>query len=135
MNPESKAPISRQEVQPVNQGAGEAVPIPEVAGEASHETERSPVPGEGNAAPVPDPSMYASSNVVPALPTVQQSSDDTAGPTIANDDDLIEKEWVDKAKKIIRDTQNDPHKREEEVTKLQIDYLRKRYNKELGTSN
>ena len=59
--------------------------------------------------------MYASSNVVPALPTVQQSSDDTARPTIANDDDLIEKEWVDKAKKIIRDTQNDPHKREEEV--------------------
>ena len=55
MNPESKAPISRQEVQPVNQGAGEAVPMPEVAGEASHEAERPPVPGEGNAAPVPDP--------------------------------------------------------------------------------
>lgn len=60
------------------------------------------------------------------------SEDDT--PLVANDDDLIEKEWVDKAKKIIVQTKDDPYRREQEVGKLQADYLRKRYGKELGTS-
>jgi hypothetical protein len=55
-------------------------------------------------------------------------------PVVANDDDLIEKEWVDKAKKIILQTKDDPYRREQEVGKLQADYLRKRYGKELGTS-
>ncbi len=53
-------------------------------------------------------------------------------PLVANDDDLIEKEWVDKAKKIIIQTKDDPYRREQEVGKLQADYLRKRYGKELG---
>lgn len=59
-------------------------------------------------------------------------SDDT--PLIANDDDLIEREWVHKAKKIISDTKDDPYRREQEVGKLQSDYLLKRYGKELGAS-
>lgn len=55
-------------------------------------------------------------------------------PIAASDDDLIEKEWVDKAKKIIMQTKDDPYLREQEVNKLQADYLRKRYGKELGSS-
>ncbi|MEI6228600.1 MAG: hypothetical protein WCP11_01065 [Candidatus Saccharibacteria bacterium] len=54
-------------------------------------------------------------------------------PLIAADDDLIEKEWVDKAKKIVTETQNDPYNREEQITKLQVDYLKKRYGKEIKT--
>lgn len=84
--------------------------------------------------PLPPPTTIQAPVPV-ALPTVPQADDSTVGPTIANDDDLIEKEWVDKAKKIIADTQNDPYRREQEVNKLQIDYLRKRYGKELGISN
>lgn len=57
-----------------------------------------------------------------------------SSPTTAADDDLIEKEWVDKAKKIITDTKEDPHTREQLVGKLQADYLRKRYGKQLGAS-
>jgi len=53
-------------------------------------------------------------------------------PLIANDDDLIEKEWVDKAKKILADTKDDPYQREKEVGKLQVDYIKKRYGRELG---
>src|SRR5687768_11554809 len=53
-------------------------------------------------------------------------------PLTASDDDLIEKEWVDKAKQIVASTKDDPHLREQEVAKLQADYLRKRYGKELG---
>jgi hypothetical protein len=55
-------------------------------------------------------------------------------PLVANDDDLIEKEWVTKAKKIIIQTKDDPYRREHEVGELQADYLRKRYGRELGAS-
>jgi hypothetical protein len=64
-----------------------------------------------------------SAQVVPA---------DDGMPLVANDDDLIEREWVDKAKQIIVATKDDPYRREQEVGKLQADYLRKRYGRELG---
>lgn len=59
-------------------------------------------------------------------------SDDT--PAVANDDDLIEKEWVDKAKKIIVETKDDPYRREEAVGRLQRDYLEKRYGRKIGSA-
>lgn len=60
----------------------------------------------------------------------QQSDDDL--PQVAADDDLIEKEWVDKAKKVIADTRDDPYRREQEVKRLQVEYVRKRYGREIG---
>lgn len=69
--------------------------------------------------------------VVTPEPEVATSDD---MPMVANDDDLIEKEWVDKAKKIITETKDDPFRREQEVGKLQVEYLRKRYGRELGAS-
>lgn len=78
---------------------------------------------------------------VPILPSPVISSipqdatvvvDTTAAPLTANDDDLIEKEWVDKAKKIVAQTRDDPFKREEAVSQLQKDYQKKRYGRELG---
>lgn len=53
-------------------------------------------------------------------------------PVAAGDDDLIEREWVDKAKKIIAETRDDPYGREKAVNQLQKDYLKKRYGKELS---
>lgn len=74
-----------------------------------------------------------------ALPTPvvnQQADNSTIAtddlPAVAADDDLIEKEWVDKAKQIISSTRDDPARREKEVSRLQADYLKKRYGKELG---
>jgi hypothetical protein len=64
------------------------------------------------------------------------SPDDTQisnAPLLAHDDDLIEKEWVDKAKKIIEETRDNPYQREKEVGKLQIDYQKKRYGRDLGS--
>jgi len=69
----------------------------------------------------------------PATPVPAASSsssfatDDT--PLLAADDDLIEKEWVEKAKKVIAETKHDPHLQEQAVSRLQADYLQKRYNK------
>jgi hypothetical protein len=75
--------------------------------------------------------------VVVAAPQLQDSTTQTTAvddtmPLVANDDDLIEREWVDKAKQIIVATKDDPYRREQEVGKLQADYLRKRYGRELG---
>ena len=95
----------------------------------------------GEATPVA--SQGAIPQVVVPIPAAlpMQPSDDAAAtsgsatddlPTVANDDELIEKEWVNKAKKVIAETKDDPYRREQEVTKLQIDYLAKRYGRELG---
>ena len=56
-------------------------------------------------------------------------------PLIAADEDVIEKEWVDRAKKIIGETKDDPFARSNRVNELQKAYLQKRYSKELGTSD
>ena len=79
---------------------------------------------------------------IPAMPTPLIATPDPAVaaasnsdvPDVAGDDDLIEKEWVDKAKKIIADTRDDPYRREKEISKLQIEYIRKRYGREIGDS-
>lgn len=73
---------------------------------------------------------------MPVLPVISDDNftTDSSYPLIANDDDLIEKEWVDKAKKIIAETKDDPYQREKEVSKLQVDYIKKRYGRELGVA-
>ncbi|NCU38450.1 hypothetical protein EOL96_05340 [Candidatus Saccharibacteria bacterium] len=63
--------------------------------------------------------------------TASASNDDT--PLVAADEDLIEQEWVEKAKNIITSTRDDPYRREQEVKRLQIDYIKKRYGKSIGS--
>lgn len=58
----------------------------------------------------------------------------TDAPLVAADEDLIEKEWVEKAKEIIDATKDDPHTRSQKVNELQRDYLQKRYGKVVGAS-
>jgi hypothetical protein len=65
-------------------------------------------------------------------PTIVDDPITSTSPAIASDDDLIEKEWVDRAKKIIEQTKDDPYRREEAVSQLQKEYQRKRYGRELG---
>lgn len=86
--------------------------------------------------PVPLPtSIQLPTPVAPAPVTTQQAQDDSTLPANAADEDLIEKEWVDKAKQIIAQTKDDPYQREREVNKLQSDYLMKRYSKKLGKAD
>jgi len=75
--------------------------------------------------PVPPP-------IVPVNDVVQNAA--SATPLVAADEDLIEKEWVDKAKEIILQTRDDPHARTQKVNELQRDYLQKRYNRVMGAS-
>lgn len=66
-----------------------------------------------------------------AAPVLHPMTVHDTNPVIAGDDDVIEKEWVDKAKKIVNATREDPYRQEQEVSKLQADYLKKRYGKEV----
>ena len=86
-------------------------------------------------------SAVADAGLTSVLPTPVSNTTSSVGdatssanPIVASDDDLIEKEWVDKAKKIVENTKNDPYKREDEVSKLRVDYLKKRFGRELGSA-
>ena len=86
---------------------------------------------------------------IPVLPSVplpplgqapQSSSPATTLPKTAilpdgaDDADLIEKEWVNKAKQIVEKTRNDPYEQSKEITLFKADYMKKRYNKTLKLS-
>ncbi|MEI7632057.1 MAG: hypothetical protein WCJ60_01895 [bacterium] len=59
-------------------------------------------------------------------PAVTHSSDISAA-----DVDLIEKEWVQKAKAIVEHTIGDPFTQNKEINKIKADYIKKRYNKDI----
>lgn len=99
--------------------------------------ERAPQTAEASVAAAN--AVYQGAPITPIAPVVDPadpvaSQPITDSPAIAGDEDVIEKEWVDKAKKIIQETKDDPFGRSSRVNQLQKDYLMKRYNKELGTS-
>ena len=53
---------------------------------------------------------------------------------VDDDDDQIEKVWVEKAKQIVEQTRNDPHKQSQELTVFKADYMKKRYGKTIKVS-
>lgn len=121
----SVTPPSRQEM-------GDGFSSPEVitGGAVERQEQRSAAPSAVS------PPVSAVQGIVSAAPPADDTKVTLAPtsslPTVAGDDDLIEKEWVDKAKKVIAETKDDPYRREQEVTRLQIDYLAKRYGRQLG---
>jgi hypothetical protein len=83
-------------------------------------------------AQVPPPLMPPISSTTPAADPPQMA---VQLPAIADDNDLIEKEWVTKAKHIVEQTKHDPYAQNQEVNKMKADYLKKRYNKDLKLSD
>lgn len=89
---------------------------------AQGQSSTTPQPSAGSATASTEPIQ---ATTVSSTPTVA----DDANPMIADDVDLIEKEWVEKAKKIVAQTKDDPYKQNEEINKVKADYIKKRYNK------
>jgi len=79
--------------------------------------------------PVPTQTQYQQS----PQPAAQLPAADS-NPVIADDADLIEKEWILKAKEIVARTKHDPYQQNKEVEKMKADYMRKRYNKDIKTT-
>ena len=135
MQPEYSKPAAGQESLPVPPApAGERLPVlPAPEGGIETGAERVEQTAEASAA-VADVTATGAP-VVTVAPVVDEPiAGATPGPAVAADDDVIEKEWVDKAKKIVLDTKDDPHGRASKVNELQKDYLKKRYGKVLGAS-
>lgn len=103
---------------------------------ASSQLETTPTSGTGQQiSPVnlPAPVTSDSHGNNPA-PIAQLPVDPATMPAIADDADLIEKEWVMRAKHIVEQTKQDPYTQNKEVTKLKAEYLKKRYNKDVKLS-
>lgn len=86
----------------------------------------------GQSAPMPDLSQIA--GPVPAAVASAPPQPTVSNPALAADVDVIEKEWVDKAEEVIAKTAGDPRAEEEAVEDLQIDYMKKRYGKDIKKS-
>jgi|SRR5665213_1500493 len=81
--------------------------------------------------PVPPTNMISVNPTPTPTATTPSTAQNSTNPAVADDKDLIEKEWVNKAKQIVDSTRNDPHKQTKEINLFKADYLKKRYNKEL----
>jgi hypothetical protein len=87
----------------------------------------------------------ASSNAIPgphaqAVPapddhTTQARQLAGTTPQIADDADLIEKEWVEKAKEIVEKTRENPYLQNKAINEIKADYIKKRYNKEITNTD
>ncbi len=76
-------------------------------------------------AALPVPGLQSLSSTPPSTPITDM---------IADDADLIEKEWVQKAKSIVAQTAQDPHTQNKEMSKLKAQYVKTRYNKDFKLS-
>lgn len=94
-------------------------------------------PHSGNQdTPVKSDSTNGPAPVLPQPPHAPAASTDphlaSSSPQIADDVDLIEKEWVEKAKEIVEKTKENPYLQNKAIGEIKADYIRKRYNKELA---
>jgi len=102
----------------------------------SLQEQQSAISIQGAAPSLPAPAAQQPAQIsVPAVPLLRPLTSSDDNPTVAGDEEVIEKVWVDKAKKIITQTKDDPYKQEQEVSRLQADYLKKRYGKDIKATN
>ena len=88
----------------------------------------------GNPAPPPPAGPPPAASRQQAGQPMQQPLQQPVGmmrgnPSVADDADLIEKEWVIRAKQIVEHTRTDPRKQSEAMNLMKADYLKKRYNR------
>ena len=93
----------------------------------------------GASTPV-DPAMAAMAVAAAQPPagtatTSQSTSSIATAHLSAADVDLIEKEWVQKAKDIVSATHGDPYAQNKEINKIKADYIKKRYNKDIKVAS
>ena len=85
------------------------------------------------------PKAVSASATTPTQPQQSTKSDDqTLTPSsmmTAEDSDLIEKQWVQKAKAIVAKTQDDPYLQKKEMSKVKADYIQKRFKKIVKTDD
>jgi hypothetical protein len=66
--------------------------------------------------------------------STQTGVSNTTTPMMADDNDLIEKEWVDSVKNVVEKTRTNPFEQSQEISRLRTEYLQKRYGKTMEKS-
>ena len=131
MDPQQSTPLGHEV--PIGRPQGDMIPLVSSQEQtaAGPETHIQPVMPIVHA--TPDPIAQVTPPMAPPLPTaasVPTATNATITAT-ADDVDLIEKEWVDRAKAIVAQTRNDPYVQNREMNKVKADYMMKRYHKEI----
>lgn len=112
--------------------SGERVPVlpaPEAGVETGAERKEQAADTRAASADAAGAAVPAQNPVTPLVQDDITPPASVTGPTIAADEDVIEKEWVDRAKKVVNDTKDDPYERSNQVTALQNDYQQKRFGR------
>lgn len=76
----------------------------------------------------PQPNNDSSNQSLP--PSIQAPQQEEAG-----DVDIIEKAWIEKAKKIVDQTSTDPFQQQKMLSKVKAEYIKKRFNKDIKISD
>ncbi|HIA92365.1 TPA: hypothetical protein EYO12_04645 [Candidatus Saccharibacteria bacterium] len=124
--PQSSPDSSSQELTPAQLGAEQQ----ESTQNPTQNEKKLRTTSNNSAQPLNLPAVDVST-VQSATQTTSDGTGASASPLIADDVDVIEKEWVDRAKAVIKAYENDPQLQEKEINKLQQNYLEKRYNKKV----
>lgn len=142
MNPNSNEAAGQQ--QPTSIPEGAYIPPAPMPGEAGYlppegqpaAPELSPFPAAQPAMPLPpmpgqvgQPITLPQAQPVPGSDVSATTNSGLAG--IIDDGDLIEKEWVHKAKAIVDRNRDDPFKQSEELTEVKAEYMKQRYDKNI----
>ncbi len=106
-----------------NQGGQPATGLPSVAmpqsvDQGSAGGSASPTPQQLTSQPIVDQNMLSAKH-------------SSGSPMVAEDVDLIEKEWVNKAKAIVQQTKNDPSQQNIQLNRFKADYLKTRFSKDI----
>lgn len=139
MNPQHNETAGMQLPTPMpEQAAGYSMP----ENAAQNAPEQGPAAGAENMASVQRQGATMPAMAAPAMPVAQDPSQQGAvsnttsssASLAADDSDLIEKEWVNKAKQIVERTRDDPYRQSEQLTGVKVDYMQKRYGKTIKLS-
>lgn len=125
---------------------GLSLPQPSVQGQFS-------APAQNPVNPMQAPPMQLQPPVMPSAPMAAPASNFMPAPPVALnqpaqalpvqpieteavsqsdlDDEALDAEWVQKAKAIVEQTHNDPYAESNALRQVKVDYLKRRYGKEL----
>lgn len=121
--------------------AHETSPTPEKQQEQGIEQGGTTKEGTPTAPAQATPAMPLPAPTTPPVATPQASTPPDLSKTAiasdmhAKDVDLIERQWVDSAKKIVTQTHEDPAKQKDQISQLSADYQNKRFNRKLKADN
>lgn len=120
--------------QPPAQGQEQVVERQRPAAQEAGVGKRAPQP---RSTAVPDTTAIPIPSAPAPPPAGDQAQKGPVSPVTADlpahDADLIEKEWIERAKSIVAKTRDDPHLQKTEMSKVKADYIQKRFNKTIKT--